>query len=60
MTPQEEIIDAFKTVGIIIRAKIERFCNEGRFNQAKELEEAYNVVNNNFNDLMSFKQEGKK
>lgn len=55
-----EVEDAFQTVGVMIRAKMERLCNQGRFEEAEELEKAYNVVNNNFNDLMSFKQEGKK
>lgn len=35
-----EIEDAFKTVGIIIRAKIERLCNEGKYEEAQELENA--------------------
>ena len=37
----KEIEDAFKTVGIIIRAKIERLCNDSRQEEAEELEKAF-------------------
>ena len=40
-----EIEDAFKTCGIIIRAKIERLCNEGKYEEAQELEKALNIIN---------------
>lgn len=40
-----EIEDAFKTVGIIIRAKIERLCNEGKYEEAQELEKALIKIN---------------
>ena len=46
VTAGEEIEDAFKTVGIIIRAKIERLCNTGRYEEAKELENALITINN--------------
>lgn len=42
----KEIEDAFKTVGIIIRAKIERLCNDGRQEEAEELEKALITINN--------------
>ena len=41
-----EIDDAFKTAGIIIRAKIERLCNNGEYIAAKELEDALIKINN--------------
>lgn len=41
-----EIEDAFKTVGIIIRAKIERLCNDGKYEDAEELEKALITINN--------------
>lgn len=41
-----EIEDAFKTVGIVIRAKIERLCNDGKHEEAKELEKALIIINN--------------
>ena len=42
----EEIDDAFETVGIIVRAKIERLCNEKKFIEAQELENALIIINN--------------
>lgn len=41
-----EIDDAFETVGIIVRAKIEQLCNNGEYNIAKELEDALIKINN--------------
>lgn len=41
-----EIEDAFQTVGIIVRAKIERLCNEKKYEEAKELERALITINN--------------
>lgn len=40
-----EIEDAFQAVGIIVRAKINRLCNEEKFDEAKELEEALIKIN---------------
>ena len=42
----KEIEDAFQTVGIIVRAKIERLCNEEKYEEAKELERALITINN--------------
>ena len=42
----EEIDDAFETVGIIVRAKIERLFNEKKFIEAQELENALIIINN--------------
>ena len=41
-----EIDDAFETVGIIVRAKIERLFNENKFIEAQELENALIIINN--------------
>ena len=41
-----EAEEAFKTVGIVVRAKIERLCNERRYEEAKELEKALITINN--------------
>lgn len=41
-----EIEDAFQTVGVMIRAKIERLCNENKYEEAKELERALIIINN--------------
>lgn len=50
-----EVEDAFQTVGIMIRAKIEKMCNERKFDEAQKLEDAYKVVNENFNGALDFK-----
>lgn len=42
----KEIKEAFETVGIIVRAKIERLCNESQYEEAKKLEEALITINN--------------
>lgn len=42
----KEAEEAFKTVGIVVRAKIERLCNERRYEEAKELEKALITINN--------------
>ena len=42
----EEIEDAFQTVGIVVRSKIERLCNEDKYEEAKKLEEALIIINN--------------
>ena len=41
-----ELEDAFATVGIIVRAKIERLFNEEKYEEAKELEKALITINN--------------
>ena len=41
-----EIEDAFQTVGVMIRAKIDRLCNENKYEEAKELERALIIINN--------------
>ena len=41
-----EIEDAFQTVGIMVRAKIERLCNDEKYEEAKELEKALISINN--------------
>lgn len=54
MTPQEEITDAFQTVGIMIRAKMDELCNTNKYLSAKELQNAYDVLNKYFdNQLMN-------
>ena len=42
----EEIEDAFQTVGVMIRAKIDRLFNENKYEEAKELERALIIINN--------------
>lgn len=43
---KNEVKDAFETVGIITRAKIERLCNENKYIEAEELEKALILINN--------------
>ena len=42
----KETDDAFETVGIIIRAKINRLCNELKQDEADELYKALILINN--------------
>ena len=46
VTAGKEAEEAFKTVGIVVRAKIERLCSEKRYEEAKELENALITINN--------------
>ena len=45
-TAAKEIEEAFKTVGIVARAKIERLCSEGKTEEAQQLENALCIINN--------------
>lgn len=56
MNPKEEIDDAFQTIGIIIRAKINDLCNQQRFIEAEEIQEAYDKINEYFDNKLTFKQ----
>ena len=42
----KEVDDAFETVEIIVRAKINRLCNESRHDEAAELDKALTLINN--------------
>lgn len=57
MTTKDEIEDAFQTMGIIIRAKINDLCNQGKFNEAEEIQEAYDTINKHFDNKLTFKQD---
>lgn len=52
--------DAFQTIGILVRAKIELLCNAGKFEEAKEIENAYDVINKHFDNKLDFKAGDKK
>ena len=54
MNPKEEIDDAFQTIGIIIRAKINDLCNQERFSEAEEIQEAYDKINKHFDNKLTF------
>jgi hypothetical protein len=49
-----EVEDAFKTAGIIIRAKINDLCNQKRFSEAEEIQEAYDKINKHFDNKLIF------
>lgn len=51
-----EVEDAFQTAGIIIRAKINDLCNQERFSEAEEIQEAYDKINKHFDNKLTFKQ----
>lgn len=52
----DEIFDAYQTVGIVLRAKIERLCNEHRFIEAEELQKGYDIINEYTDDSLTWKQ----
>ena len=39
-----ETRDAFDSVEIIVKAKIERLCNDGKYDEASALEAALNLI----------------
>lgn len=55
---EKEIEDAFKTVGIIVRAKINRLCNDKKFTEAEEIQQAYDIINKYFDNQLTFDLEG--
>lgn len=56
----DEINDAFLTIGILIRAKIEALCNKNEYDDAQKLEDAYNTINEYFDDKLVWKQTKKE
>lgn len=50
----DEIHDAFQTVGIMIRAKINSLCNEHKFIEAEEIQKAYDIINEYFEDQLKW------
>lgn len=50
MTPQEEIKDAFYTTGKMIRIKINELCDTNKHLSAKELQDAYDILNKYFDN----------
>lgn len=52
----DEIYDAFQTVGIMIRAKINRLCNEHKFIEAEEIQKAYDIINEHFEDQLKWEE----
>ena len=41
---RKEVRDAFDSVEIIVKAKIERLCNAGKYDEASALEAALNLI----------------
>lgn len=52
MTVMEETYDAFQTVGKIIRARINTLGNQGRFEEGKELQKGYDLINKHMNNAL--------
>lgn len=44
LTPLEQMVDDFESVGIHIRAKINRLCNLDKYEEAELLEKAYFII----------------
>lgn len=53
---EKEIEDAFLTVGIMIRAKVNELCNEYKFDNAQEILDAYEVLNKYFDDKLQWRE----
>lgn len=53
---EKEIEDAFLTVGIMIRAKVNELCNEHKFEDAQEILDAYEVLNKYFDDKLQWRE----
>lgn len=51
----DEITDAYQTVGILLRAKINILCNEGKFFQARELQRCYDIINKHTDNSLDWK-----
>ena len=51
-----QIYDAFQTVGIMIRAKINRLCNDHKFIEAEEIQKAYDTINEYFEDQLKWEE----
>lgn len=57
---RQEIDDAFQTVGSEIRTRLIVLALAGEFNDAKELENAYDVINKHFGNKLGSKTGDKK
>ena len=53
----EEKLDTFQTMGIILRAKMERLANEGDMASAREIEAGYNLINKHFEHALNWAPE---
>lgn len=52
MTREE--YDIWQSAGIFIRSRIEGLCNDRRFIEAEELEQAYKCINEHFDNALDF------
>lgn len=52
----DTIFEAFQTVGIMIRAKVNELCNDGKFIEAEEIEKAYKTINEYFENSLMWKE----
>ena len=51
----DEITDAYQTIGILLRAKINILFNEGKYAQAKELQWCYDIINKYNDNILDWK-----
>ena len=50
---ENELDNAFKTIGMVVNAKISNYRNEGKKKEALELEYAYEILNKHFEEWCS-------
>lgn len=62
MNFEKEMDRAFKIVGLLVKTQITKYANEGRENEALELENSYNTLNRHFENMLdlNFKVQGDK
>lgn len=53
----EELNDAYKTVGILLRAKINSLTNDRCYIQAEELQKCYDIINEYTNNSLELQNE---
>lgn len=50
---ENEMNNAFKTVGIIVESRISSYCNDGKEAEAKELKQALSILNKHFENKLN-------
>ena len=53
----DEVTDAYQTVGILLRARMGKLCNEQKYEQAEELQMAYDIINKYNDNILDWKGE---
>lgn len=52
MSVDKEIKAAFDTMGILVNSRIRKYGMENKKDEAIELENAYNIINKHFEDIL--------